>query len=663
MEPKFPEPLFQDQTWKSKLPTPQAFREETEKQYTQDEKEQVWSEAAEAVKTYHEEMVAAWDKEMDTLLVYAGLFSAVLTAFNVQSYQLLQPQPTDPMLAALQQISAQLNSFTVNTPFVNATQQARPLDDMPFKAPPSVVWINALWFSSLVCSLAAASIALMVKQWLDQLRVGLSGTSRDSARLRRYRLNGILKWQVGSIIVVLPILLQLALLLFLAGLVILLWTLHSTVATVTSTLVGALVLFSFTVTVLPAFQWDCAYQSPQALFVHELFRFQWNYVRVSFFSLLNTVFPVWRLPVPRPPVDALPTALQRLLMKMRAALVWVTGDAPLYPTWRGREQLAISSPEAARDLDRHVAVMAYTTTFAVRYVKHADILFPDLGQKQVPRYFDTIRAALRRHWNGPSSSQRVGGVLHHLPLHALRYMLSVELGDRDAKWREGVQAILGHLRFMPRKTVDKGVYLDTLSALLVDERDRELVRQVLKWILLDLRYAQDVSVYSPDTIRNMLSISQWRIQQLPTSPTAEPPHGYLYASEIVVHCMRLSASSVSSAAPTPEHTAHILAHGKTALQCFCDRLMARQRSGKPLIRQSDHRDGLLVSSMTIVLQAVVDYGLHIDEVPEFSRPRRTGTGFSTALRRLELGVGSGGLTLAHVVGRLRPGMHPSESHD
>ncbi len=373
---------------------------------------------------------------------------------------------------------------------------------MAFKASPSAVWINTLWFSSLVCSLASASIALMVKQWLDQLRVGLSGTSRDSARLRQYRLNGILKWQVGSIIVLLPILLQLALFLCLAGLVILLWTLHGPVAAVTSALVGVLVLFSVTVTVLPSFQWDCAYQSPQALFVHELFRFLWNYVRVGFFALFRSLFPLWRLPVPRHPLDAAPTRLQKLLTKVRAVLVWVTGDAPLYPTWRGREQLAIAAPETARDLDRHVVVMAYTTTFATRYVKRANVLFSDLGQRQVPRYFDTIRAALRRHWNGPSSSQRVGGVLHHLPLHALRYMLSIELVDRDVKWREGVQEILAHVRFMPRKTVDKRVYLDTLSALLVDERERELVRQVLKWIMLDLRYAQDISVYSHDTIRN-----------------------------------------------------------------------------------------------------------------------------------------------------------------
>lgn len=447
------------------------------------------------------------------------------------------------MLAALQQISAQLNSFTVNNQFVNATQQVRPLGDTSFKAPPSAVWINTLWFSSLVCSLASASIALMVKQWLDQLRVGLSGTSRDSARLRQYRLNGILKWQVGSIVVLLPILLQLALLLFLAGLVILLWTLHSTVASVTSALVGVLVVFSVTVTVLPAFQWDCAYQSPQALFVHELIRFQWNYVRVGFFAVLHTFFPLRRLLVPGPSLNASPNALQKVLAEVQATLVWMTSDAPLYPTWRGREQLAIASPETARDLDRHVAVMAYTTTFATRYVKHADVLFSDLGLRQVPRYFDNIRAALRRHWNGPSASQRVGGVLHHLPLHALRYMLSVELADRDTKWREGVEAILGHFRFMPRKTVDKRVYLDTLSALLVDEHDHELVRQVLRWIMLDLRYAQDISVYSQDTICNGTSYL----------PLVQTGNRTQFADLVMVYVSPVGISVVDPTAPDIAH--------------------------------------------------------------------------------------------------------------
>ena len=52
----------------------------------------------------------------------AGLFSAILTAFNVQSYILLQPASPDPTLAVLQQISLQLNSFSVNPSPVGVNQ-------------------------------------------------------------------------------------------------------------------------------------------------------------------------------------------------------------------------------------------------------------------------------------------------------------------------------------------------------------------------------------------------------------------------------------------------------------------------------------------------------------------------------------------------------------
>ncbi|EIW63836.1 uncharacterized protein TRAVEDRAFT_84539, partial [Trametes versicolor FP-101664 SS1] len=165
-----------------------------------------WAHSAELVKTYNDELVDRWKEEMDTLLVYAGLFSAVLTAFNVQSYQLLQPQPTDPTLAVLERISAQLTSFSVNPSFLNSTQPALSEDEVnpPFRAPASAVWINTLWFSSLVCSLASASIALMVKQWLHELSVGVSGTSRESARIRQYRVNSLRRWRVGGIVIVIP---------------------------------------------------------------------------------------------------------------------------------------------------------------------------------------------------------------------------------------------------------------------------------------------------------------------------------------------------------------------------------------------------------------------------------------------------------------------------
>ncbi|PIL23223.1 hypothetical protein GSI_14532 [Ganoderma sinense ZZ0214-1] len=128
------------------LPDPKAEDEQLKKEFTDEQRAEAWNKAAQAVKTHHDELVEQWQKAMDSVLVYAGLSSAVLTAFNVQSYQLLQPDPSDPMLATLQQISAQLDSFSVNPTFINSTRPARSPDQLqpPFRASPSAVWINTL---------------------------------------------------------------------------------------------------------------------------------------------------------------------------------------------------------------------------------------------------------------------------------------------------------------------------------------------------------------------------------------------------------------------------------------------------------------------------------------------------------------------------------------
>ena len=189
----------------------------------------------------------------------------------MQSYPLLQPDDTTTVVLALAYISSQISSST--TPdLAQSTERAFPFDpetnaNIPFSAPKYAVWINALWFSSLVCTLSASSIAVLVKQWLHQYTQSLSGNSPEVARLRQYRYDSLLKWQVPEIIAALPMLLQLALALFLAGLLILLWTLHPSVAVSSSILIGGLILFISTTTFLPIFYADCCYQSPQALSV------------------------------------------------------------------------------------------------------------------------------------------------------------------------------------------------------------------------------------------------------------------------------------------------------------------------------------------------------------------------------------------------------------
>ncbi|KAI0782803.1 hypothetical protein C8Q75DRAFT_702627, partial [Abortiporus biennis] len=70
-----------------------------------------WATLDGKLKNYDEKMIKDWNEEIDTLLLdslYAGLFSAVLTAFNIESYRGLNLDSSDKSLLVLQQISQEL---------------------------------------------------------------------------------------------------------------------------------------------------------------------------------------------------------------------------------------------------------------------------------------------------------------------------------------------------------------------------------------------------------------------------------------------------------------------------------------------------------------------------------------------------------------------------
>ncbi|KAI0794304.1 hypothetical protein C8Q74DRAFT_568815, partial [Fomes fomentarius] len=351
------------------------MRQELLEEFGDEERAKVLSDAAEAVRIYYEELVRRWKEEIDTLLVYTGLFSAILTAFNVQSYQLLQPAPTDPAVAVLKQISAQLSSFSISPPIVDSTLiiglNTDPQD--AFRAPSSAVWINTLWFwfSGLVTSLASASIALLVKQWLHEATVGLSGKSHDTARLRQHRLNGLLRWRVGSIILALPVLLQIALVLFLVGMVVLLWTLHNVVAAVTSFLVGSFFTCFIVVTLMPIFKWDCCYRSPQAFIIYSVVRFGYNTAKQMVCRLFRTARDIEiRLAGMVNPGS--------FFYRNAARIRYMVDDIP---TWHGRDQLSINHHTG--QLDRSIATTVYTTTLSPEFLDRIHIILPDLPRDQL----------------------------------------------------------------------------------------------------------------------------------------------------------------------------------------------------------------------------------------------------------------------------------------
>lgn len=349
----------------------------------------------------------------------AGLFSAILTAFNVQSYLLLQPPTPDPSIAILQQISSQLGSFSVSLPFVNSTQSpsTNRLNTNTGAAPPIprwAVWLNTLWFSSLILSLTSASVGIMVKQWLNEYTSGVSGTSRHAARARQHRLNNLKQWRVEDIVGTVPVLLQLALAFFLAGLLVLLWTLHVTVAAVASALVGILAAFTVATSLLPLFCHSCAYLSPQARALESLWRpgrfLFWAYrfpcilgglCRNALLQVANaTSFTLRSI---RSTLTTLPSRL--LERRTNTLLRWFskscTDDTPKQ-TWRGREQSEIS--RLAADIDRQMLLEAYTATLHPDALSAATVCLMGFSSAHTVEYFRQLHASVRAHFGSQAGA-------------------------------------------------------------------------------------------------------------------------------------------------------------------------------------------------------------------------------------------------------------------
>ncbi|TBU34342.1 hypothetical protein BD311DRAFT_351394 [Dichomitus squalens] len=558
------------------LPGPKQLHEEIAKQYSEDQKAKAWSDAAEAVKTYSDEMINRWSREMDTLLVYAGLFSAVLTAFNVQSYQSLQSSSTDTTNALLRRISTQLDSFSINPSFVNSTRQSTSFDDArpPFRAPASAVWINALWFSSLVCSLAAASIALMVKQWLHELESGVSGSSRETGRRRQYRLDGILKWRVGAIVVVIPILLQLALVLFLAGLIILLWTLHGTVAAIATSLVGALFIFQFTVTILPSYHLDCCFLSPQALAIYSVVRPLHN----TTLALLQHLSRLWTRSE-RPSFWHSDASDLSTLRALKKRIISFCNSRREMPPWRGQEHLVIASARTSSALDRRMAIMACKTTFTFEHLEDVEVIFSSLSPNEVAGYVRDVWDLYKRRQATGLASYQVTRSVMHLLLHALRHMLTVGPDARDEEWERTVKWIVEHHSPLPTfQPTSMDLQLTTFSILATHDSVAGSLA------LSKVRYHTGLKwSCSYSTIRNVMVMAELQMQRhrnIGEDPSASL-YTYLQAFQIAIRGIVLVVSENSPVTPPPTSAQvdTILSHARDILVSFESLLRSQHWEG------------------------------------------------------------------------------------
>ncbi|KAL0063632.1 hypothetical protein AAF712_009430 [Marasmius tenuissimus] len=143
------------------------------------------------------------------------LAKGFITAFTIESYQWLNEQPEDITVALLKQLSWQQ---------INGTKAP---DPEPFQVSTSVIFINVVWFFSLIVALVDALFALLCKQWLrEHSRPTSTHTPAEELALHWFKIQSLEKWRILHMLTALPKMLELALFLFLAGLLELLRTRH-----------------------------------------------------------------------------------------------------------------------------------------------------------------------------------------------------------------------------------------------------------------------------------------------------------------------------------------------------------------------------------------------------------------------------------------------------
>ncbi|KAJ7648803.1 hypothetical protein DFH06DRAFT_997182 [Mycena polygramma] len=280
----------------------------------------LWSIYIGEAERYDKALVESWKADMEGMLIFSGLFSAILTAFLIESYQTLQPDSGAVTVQLLTQISQQLAAPSTNTSLAS-------LDGPDFQPTASSLVCNTLWFISLTLSITCALLATLVEQWAREF---LHRTEKHPSPIRRARVFSFLYFGVrrfGMYVVVdlIPLLLHVALILFLAGLIAFLVPINEFMMGLIGAILAIFLVVYAIMTLLPIISSDCPYRTP-------LSGFAWHFIQEA---------RKWWLGSASPPIEVnlddvmLDMALQNSARRDQRAMSWtlecLTDDQELLP--------------------------------------------------------------------------------------------------------------------------------------------------------------------------------------------------------------------------------------------------------------------------------------------------------------------------------------------
>ncbi|KAJ6599924.1 hypothetical protein DFH09DRAFT_1070610 [Mycena vulgaris] len=197
-----------------------------------DEKTNFWNLYKSLADEHDKEFQQRHSTDLDASLIFAGLFSAVDSAFIIQIQQEIKP---------------------VNTPLIPIIAQS-------------------LLYISLGSTLLAALLAVLGKQWLMYYSAaGERGTIGARGLERQRKLDGLRRWKFDTVMQIFPLLLQLGLLLFAAALSVYLWTIHVSLAIIVISVTSFGVITYTALLISAALSPDSPFQTPLVPLVARLF--------------------------------------------------------------------------------------------------------------------------------------------------------------------------------------------------------------------------------------------------------------------------------------------------------------------------------------------------------------------------------------------------------
>ncbi|KZV74684.1 hypothetical protein PENSPDRAFT_551410, partial [Peniophora sp. CONT] len=193
------------------------------------------------------------------ILIFTGLFAATIAALLALTIPQLSSDSGDETAVLLSQVLSVLVNHTEN----NALP-AGASTDYSFEASTSAVWVNSLWLVSLFLALVCALAATLVQQWsrayLQQVQRRGNPSIRGpvyaalATEIENFRMEDAISWMIWT--------LHIAVLLFFAGLLVMISSINPRIGIVLAAFSAAGALGYIILTLLPIATYRSPYRTP-----------------------------------------------------------------------------------------------------------------------------------------------------------------------------------------------------------------------------------------------------------------------------------------------------------------------------------------------------------------------------------------------------------------